>query len=226
MSKYFTDDNDLSSLTTQIEQPTTSVATPIPNPVDNSIQNQINSQNEIPKKPTNVPTSVEEHIASVTAQNNEVNTAMKHITQAAGEQIENDFKSLAPLELFERMNQLTYLIVKMNNKLTAIEKLLIDGGDAKTELDAANIRTESATHNTSTTTSVSPKEQYLKQQEDSKRLSAVELAQQQLSKGMYNHGNGLPSEGYADESNNLEKIFPNMPEEAYQAAYESQVTGK
>jgi hypothetical protein len=207
MSKYFTDDNDLSALTEQVQESTKIDNITIPTQTNNNTSqySQINQQ-----KPTPRPTTVEEHIAAINIQNNEVNKSMEEITKQTGDKISNTFETLAPLELFERMNQLTYLIVKMNNKLTAIEELLVLSKNNKSSV--MDIPKEIVKEK------LSPKEQYI--QENSQELTPLEAAQQQLRQGMESHGNGLPVEGYTDESNNLENIFPNMPTEAYQAAYQ------
>lgn len=212
MSKYFTDDNDISSLTEQLE-PTESYATPIPNAVDVSYKEQISQQTPIettaPTAPQK-PTTVEEHIAAINTQNKQVDNAMKKISEQTAKEIENTFETIAPLELFERMNQLTFLMVQMNNKLTAIETILSEGVDLNTK----NITVPKAEPEVKLT----PKEQYL--QETTKEMTPLEEAHNQLKTGMEAHGNGLPTDGYTGAGTNLEKMFPNMPEEAYQAAYQ------
>ena len=73
MSKYFSDDDSLSSLTEQFDTPTENFVVPTPQEV---------TQQKIPEQETHInpeaPKSVEEHIAVVNAQNNQVNEKGKY----------------------------------------------------------------------------------------------------------------------------------------------------
>jgi len=228
MSKYFTDDT--STLTNQLEEQTEEVnyAMPTPMAVDKSIRDKIIQQDT--PTPIQAPTSVEEHIAVVNHQNKTVNKMMEEITAGTAEKITNTFESLSTLELFERMNQISFLLVKMNSRLDSIEKAINNGNisvnttqtytqvDTKETADVDKVDYQEQAKIKDDISKLSPREQYAMEQ--TKTLSPLETAQKQLADGIKT-GGAMPDEGYVDSSTNLEKIFPNMPDDAYQAAYES-----
>ena len=225
MSKYFTDDT--SNLTNQLEDELeeTNYAMPTPQVVDSSMRDKIIQQDITPIKPT----SVEEHIAVVNHQNKTVNNMIKEITTGTAEEITNTFETLSTLELFERMNQISFLLVKMNARLDGIEKAITDGKTQivepqqeyrqveQTEVEPTKVDYQEAAKDAVDTSKLSPREQYAL--EKTENLSPLEAAHKQLADGI--KSNRLPDEGYIDSGTNLEKIFPNMPADAYQAAYES-----
>jgi hypothetical protein len=228
MSKYFTDDT--TSLTNQLEEQLeeTNYVIPTPAAVDTTIQEKINQQNikDIDQKPT----SVEEHIAIVNNQNKTVNKMMHEITSGTAEEITNTFETLSTLELFERMNQISFLLVKMNSRLDNIEKVIRNNTSTEQKTNnkvdqhivpdttaSEKVDYQEVERNKSEISKLSPREQY--ELGTSKNLSPLEAAQKQLADGIKN--NMMPDEGYDGIGTNLEKIFPNMPAEAYQSAYES-----
>lgn len=204
MSKYFTDESEISSLTEQLPTDNQSnFVVPTPQAVK---QQEIPIQ-ETPETITPPPKTVEEHIAHVNAQNNEITRAVKEISETTATEIKNTFESMEVLELFERMNQISFLLIKMNNRLTSIEEVMVGKQDVASLSDVPEVK-------------LSPREQFI--QQGSKDLTPVEEANKKLSdaqKGV----TGLPSEDYIDKGANLEKMFPNMPEEAYQASYNTNI---
>lgn len=227
MSKYFSDDTPLTDqLEFQIED--NNYVIPTPPHVDTSLR-----EKKIQQEATiavEKPKSVEEHIAVVNHQNKTVNNVMREITAGTAEEITNTFESLSTLELFERMNQISFLLVKMNSRLDSIEQTIksTDTNNQQAQ-EYAKIETaptvetivskpdyQEANTNVIGTSKLTPQEQYALKTTD--KLTTLESAHKQLADGM----NGkLPDEGYLGEGTNLEKIFPNMPTEAYQSAYES-----
>ncbi len=200
MSKYFTDETVVSDLTTQLPPKEENFTMPTP---------QVVNQQEIPIAetiPLTEPKTVEEHIAKINHENKEINKAVKQITETTQEEITNTFETFTALELFEKMNQITYLLIKMNNRMTSIEEVLAGKADA----EILN-KTEKK---------LTPREQFM-QEEQQKNEDNLDKANSQLKKGMSEEVIGLPDEDYLDKGTNLESMFPNMPSEAYQAAYQA-----
>jgi len=224
MSKYFTD--DISPLTNQLENELEELnyAMPTPTVVDDSIREKIIQQDSPKAK------SVEEHIAIVNHQNKTVNNMIKEITTGTAEEITQTFETLSTLELFERMNQISFLLVKMNSRLDSIEKAITNGVNSATvqqpqeytkveqvTTEPTKVDYQEEAQNKAEISKLSPREQYALEKTDN--LSPLEAAHKQLADGI--KSNGMPDEGYTGEGTNLEKIFPNMPAEAYQSAYEA-----
>lgn len=220
MSKYFTDDT--STLTNQLEEQLeeTNYAMPTPTAIDKSMRDKI-IQQDIPN-----PTSVEDHIAIVNHQNKTVNNMIKEITVGTAEEITQTFETLSTLELFERMNQISFLLVKMNSRLDGIEKAINGTNGVKTTQEYTQVEQtavepikpdyQEQEKPKIDTSNMSPREQYALEKTD--KLSPLEAAHKQLADGIKSN---FPDEGYVGEGTNLEKIFPNMPDDAYQAAYSS-----
>ena len=187
MSKYFNTDNvtieqskileDLSATPDDYITPTQAHNTQI--------------KKEIPQKPSEETDEISELIKKVDTQS---------------KAISNTFKEHSSLEIFERLSQLTFLMMAMNDRLTSLEETI--------EKHVLNgYKRENAQPGVQSTKT--PRELYEEQIQNNNKLDSVESVQNKINEGMQIPN--IPDENTTTP--NLEKMFPNLPSEAYQAAY-------
>jgi len=201
MSKYFSNKPEI---TKQIETPVQE-SRAIPQPITKP-KSQLQQKELLRASP-----EIEEEILQVAAQSAIVKETMDEINRINPNKIENALKKFQPAELFERLNQITFVLIEMNNRLTAIEASLEKGE----QLEPVPVKTET----------LSPREQFeAAGQEDvsEKDLMDLDTAKEELKKiTSAKKIPGIPNESYVDNGVSLEEVFPDRPDEAYKAAYSS-----
>ena len=132
---------------------------------------------------------------------------MEKINRVNPRKIEESFKTFKPAELFERLNQITFLMIEMNNRMTAIEAQMRNGNLSNTNDKP-----------------LSPKEQFEQSnpEKNNDQMPTVEQVKNEIKKAQSEKKvPGIPTEDYIDKGVKLEEIFPEQSNEALQAAYES-----
>jgi len=197
MSKYFSNDTTID--TSYISKEPISRAMPTPQEVE---QSPAMSSDQLV-----TPTKIEEEVLQVAAQSAIINEAMDEINRVNPTKIEESFKTFKPAELFERLNQITFLMIEMNNRMTAIEKQIRNG-----DIQNTNDRP------------LTPIEQFEQSNpgKNDDQMMTVEQVKNGIKKAQAEKKvPGIPTEDYIDRGVKLEEIFPDQSNEALQAAYES-----
>ncbi len=212
MSKYFSNDTNLSKYDmTETNSVDVTMATHIPSELSENITHE---QKELLNKPY-IPMNTDEHISYVREQSNQIKKMVETYSEESKQTITNNFSKFAPAELFEKLNQIIFILANINNRLTALE-------DNSKEAKKTNPSINEAISD--------PKELYEfhKRQELNENRSTAEQQisvseAQQIMKKILNGENPLkiPDEGFVDKSMDLEELIPNLPDDAYQAAYAS-----
>ena len=198
MSKYFSNDSNID--TTHITPDEVSRAIPTPPKVEKSPA--MTSEQFV------TPTKIEEEVLKVAAQSAIVKETMDEINRVNPRKIEESFKTFKPAELFERLNQITFLMIEMNNRMTAIEAQMKSGvlyGDKSDK-------------------PLSPKEQFEQSNTNTNNEQMMTVAQvkEEIKRAQTEKKvPSIPTEDYIDKGVRLEEIFPEQSNEALQAAYES-----
>jgi len=192
MSKYFNNTESLSTSISDISEENNSIIPTHIQQIDNdgkaNLQSKLNN-------------SLDDEIKKVASQSAIIDDSMdelKKVTDSYAE-IENALKKFKPLELFERLNQITFLMIEMRNRLDAIENHL--------RLDEEKPLK-------------SPIEQF-NETSNNDDLMDPKVAKEQLNSIQKGNIPTIPNENYIENGVNLEEMFPGKPDEAYQAAYKS-----
>lgn len=112
--------------------------------------------------------------------------------------IPNQFNQFAPAELFEKLNQLIFVVSNLSNRITDMEKTI------------AGHKNKVVEHKTTT---ISDPAQIIAFEKEYNRNNVQETLDN------IKKGKNIPMEDYIDNSVRLEEMFPELGDEAYQAGY-------
>jgi len=194
MSKYFNNTESLSTPISEVSEENDSIIPTHIQQLDDSGKSNLQSK---------LNSTFDDEIKRVASQSAIIDDSMdelKKVTDSYTE-IENALKKFKPLELFERLNQITFLMIEMRNRLDAIENhLKID--EEKPPKSPIEHFNESS---------------YNKDND----LMNPKVVKEQLNNIQRGGIPTIPNENYIENGANLEEMFPGKPDEAYQAAYKS-----
>lgn len=222
MSKYFSQDSELFNYTSEV----TSDDPNNKSPVIPSTENLTSPLDEQKKESLRIPAdSIDEndYISLVHKQTAAVSDMVAQYSHDSKQEIKRQFDKFSPAELFEKMNQMMFVISTLNNKVDELSSLF-----AKTQMDTPSEDKELS----------NPEDLYVRQEKQRVIIQNENIPQQiptkstvdsvpaigDITKQLSNIKSGapqLPDDGYTDSSINLEQMFPDLDDEAYQAAYSS-----
>lgn len=131
-------------------------------------------------------------------QNEQLQKMINTYTTETNTNVPNQFNHFAPAELFEKLNQLIFVVSNLSNRITDMEK---------------TINNQQNKINEKRPTTISDPAQIMAFEKEYNRNN-VQAALDNIKKGK-----NLPMEDYIDNSVRLEEMFPEMGDEAYQAGY-------
>lgn len=210
MSKYFSNDV-LPQHDVFVEEETTTYSTPkhiLQN--DESTKSKLTKQNNLDKI---------EELKTIAKETYEVDDSIANIEANALEalkNIEGSLKKFSPAQLFERLNQITVLLIELNNRVGALENSL---NNNNTQFNNTEHKKQTQHH----ADEISPKEKFIAEESnelDYSKAADVKKAMEDIT-SQNKSKPALPDEDYIDKGVNLEEIFPDRPTEAFQAAYEA-----
>lgn len=236
MGKYFSNDSELVNYITtdDLAIDMTKTVTMPTSVVHNSTENLSESNKKVLEKQSTIKTeNIDDKINEIYNQNE---TIKNHFNQIEKERVKQTFKSFDELEVLERLNQITFLLVQQNSRLDNIENFLknssnsyshtnldeentyddtnnaVEFNDRELEVQASNVNTNS----------MSPIERHIYETNKSNEIDYMnhDDVRTELNKIQYNQNTPIiPMDGLSDNSINLEETFPDRDPEAYQAAY-------
>jgi hypothetical protein len=246
MSKYFTNDVDVSlshAESIQSSLRTEQNVVPSADNLTNSSQIDENTRKLLtPTKEFRSPKDAiddEDYIQLVYEQSAEVTESIKKFSNDTKQEIKNVFDKFAPAEIFEKLNQLIYVVTQLNNRVASLEELIQNNSPQITTNVQNNSQPIIKTNSIDTTitetmstnsdlgipvnhhTPFSNRPTEVTSEDDQPMMTVAEIKHHLRDITSGKSPSILPTNGYLDKSINLEKIFPNMDDEAYQAAYSS-----
>jgi len=237
MGKYFQNDSEL--LNYAVNSDTMSVDMSEQNTIPNFNTQTERILSDEDKETLSKPISSEQQsIDSKIDEIHEQNEAIKeHFIHIEKEKVKQTFKSFDELEVLERLNQITFLLVQQNSRLDKIEEFLKSSSDSlnkpnesfedklresERESEIQNLKPEDISHMT-------PTERHIYETNNTDKpvdFTNPTDVQREISKIRNGQPPSLPDEGLIDTSVNLEEMFPDKDPEAYQAAYSSMEAAK
>jgi hypothetical protein len=237
MSKYFSDDSDLVSyVSSNGSIDTTDRQNVMPNleqsqPHYNISDNQKEALNNL---------DVEKKLDDVSEDNQIIQKEFEKISK---EKVKQTFKSFDALEVLERLNQITFLLIEQKHKIDKIEKV-IEGMNVKpfnqSKKSSGSAKSEELTEREveelktkpdvipKNIDELSPIERH--KLETSNNSNVVDYLNpttvQNKLNSIRSNAPSLPNEGFEDKSIVLEEIIPGKDPEAYQAAYSAMEEAK
>jgi len=220
MGKYFSNDTDLKIHIDDNEKNSNIV---IP-----SADNLTHALSEITKekllKNKFEPTNVDEYIDMVKVQTQQTTQMVQRYSEESKQDLKKQFDKFSPVELFEKINQLIFVVADLSNRIGKLEiavksKHTISDDEKPVEIsDPADIyRLQQMLDNGDFVNNEKNTDQEKKNKlvdddldEIKKRLAAVKSNKPLKT---------IPSEGFTDSGIKLEEVFPNLDNEAYEAAY-------
>ena len=144
MGKYFSNDSDLSNYTTVADESvdTTKLAMPT-----NHILNQsssVDAKEILHQFPKNndykQPTTTDEHIDFVKNQNALANHMVNSYSEELKTKVKNQFELFSPAELFEKLNQIMFVLADLGNRISSLENTtknnIVTGNCCKISLES------------------------------------------------------------------------------------------
>lgn len=120
-------------------------------------------------------------------------------------------KEIKQTEILEKLSQHSFLMIQINDRLMKIENMLLSLTGAEITPKETGVGRE-----------LTPRELYEESLKADEKIDYmdVNVVRKKIDTMKDNIPN-IPLEDYIDNGVKLEELFPNMPDEAYQAAYKS-----
>lgn len=228
MGKYFTNDSDLlkySSDDTSVDM--TKNAMPDISHQERQLSASEKSILDTPKDTPPKNESIYDKIDEIQEQNQKLAEEFNRIGR---EKVKQTFKSFDELEVLERLNQITFLLIQQNNRIENIEKALINNINTVKTNESMSVKTPSEmdveTQTPKDISELTPTEKHILETSKKESLDGVDLMNpnvvaKELNKIKSGQVPNIPLDGLVDNGVKLEEMFPGKDPEAYQAAYKS-----
>lgn len=237
MSKYFSEN---SHLIKNDDFGFSSNETPHAMPLADNLTTQLNSEkrnllsekieSKSNKRFQNENNLEEDYIENVISQSEQINEVLNKYTEQTKQNIENKFNKFSPAEMFEKMNQLIYVVTQLSNKIQKLEETINNDVTHKSvqDIDVAEPKPEKKIESQPTQIKKEHNElqipKNIKAQNNALKkeippmLTADEI-RTHLASLTSGKGGTIPVNDYLDQGVNLEELFPHLDDEAYQAGY-------
>jgi len=225
MGKYFSNDSELVNYasTDDLSVDMTNQQTIIPNMVKSQPQTTLSNNQKETLSSAN-QTSIEDKIDEISEQNEQITN---HFEQIERERVKQTFKSFDELEVLERLNQITFLLVEQNDRISRIESFLKNQNSniSKTntlEKTKDNISPREQDEIKKTPDDISkmtPTERHIYETEKADNINYMDPNSVRKELNNMKTSPTIPTEGFDDKGVVLEELIPDKDPEAYQAAY-------
>ncbi len=190
MSKYFSNNTDFSHYPINDDGniPTSNIP-------------EFTNENIISDEKKDILTNKQNNIEleRIREQNIQLQKMLDNYTTETKSNIPNQFNNFAPAEIFEKLNQLIFVVSNLSNRITDMENTLKQQNRIITP--------------TTTSRTISDPSQIVEFEKEFSK-NKVQATLENIKKGK-----NIPMEDYIDNSVRLEEMFPELDDEAYQAGY-------
>lgn len=216
MGKYFSKDSELSKYV--LPENTESVKNVIP--LTDNLTNTLSDTTKEKLSKRFEPTNQDEYIDMVREQTDHVSNMIKKYSDESKKEFKNQFDKFAPAELFEKLNQLIFVVADLSNRITSLENKFSNNNtppNSKNEIEISDpadlfrLQHELDTLDSS--------KRFNQKPQNIPDVSAIREHLSNIKQG--NKVRTIPTEEYIDKGIKLEEVFPNLDDEAYQAVYSS-----
>lgn len=217
MGKYFSNDTNFSNY--DITNDNSVDATKAIPSTDNLTAPLSDETKEKLSRTPNEAVNEDDYINLVKEQTEQVSSMIQQYSDESKQELKNQFQKFQPVEIFEKLNQIIFVIAQLGNKITSLEKtlntIMTNNADEPDDKNENNNDMNIDEHN-ETENDIPQSIPNTNQTSDD--MPTVNEIKQKIN--MAKNGN-KDNDTYTDKSVKLEEIFPNLDDEAYQAAYAS-----
>lgn len=221
MGKYFSNDSDFSQYNLEEEKHSNVIPS-----TDNLTKPLSDKTKEKLSRTPNDAVNEDDYINLVKEQTEQVSSMISKYSEESKQELHNQFKKFQPVEIFEKLNQLIFVVAQLNNKISKLENTLLGIEEEKQNrviTDPAQLyklqEKEKMLENINIPENIPVQE--IKTPDNFKKNERpdINVLRQQINDAK--NGKKIPNYEYSDNSINLEEVFPDLDDEAYQAAYAS-----
>jgi hypothetical protein len=227
MGKYFSSNTDTSKfeLTESVDKITVPSVDNLTTPLSSQVKEKL-SQTRI-----DTPTTQDDYIDAVKVQVDQVSDMVKKYSDESKKELKNQFEKFAPVELFEKINQLIFVIADMSNRISTLEQIIATNFNIQNQAqpkmveitDPADLyrlqtRMDKLGEDELSST-VTPQNIPSQPKNSNNVMPDVNDVRRQLNNIKQGKSKSIPSEGFTDKGIKLEEVFPDLDDEAYSAAY-------
>lgn len=225
MGKYFSNDSDLVNYQADLGE--MSVDMTKPTNIHQPQQELSSYQKEMLSTPATSPNTptLDDKIEEVHQQNEEIKEHFEQIDKA---RVKQTFKSFDELEVLERLNQITFLLVEQNDRISRIESFLKGHTTpieqvVETETPIQQNEIDLTQQEPTDISQMSPTERHIMETQEKKEVNLTNINDVKKELNRIQSGNppSIPDEGFIDNGVNLEELIPDRDPEAYQNAYKA-----
>jgi len=216
MGKYFSNTSDFSKYdVTDDNSVDTSTVIPSTDNLTNKLSDE--TKEKLSKTP-NDATNEDEYINLVKEQTDQVSSMIKKYSDESKQELKNQFKKFQPIEIFEKLNQIIFVIAELSNRINSLEKTIKGNSEEKEEQKKISDPSElyAIQQHQELENKINIPENIPESKEE--KLPNIEEIKKKINEAK---SGKIPNDDYKDNSINLEEVFPDLDDEAYQAAYAS-----
>lgn len=149
------------------------------------------------------------NIVKVHKEIQEINNIVENYSEETKKEIKNQFNVFGPAELMGKMNQIMFMMMNLNDRLISIEGAIKNQPVEKPKSQTINDPRDLI--------NIDKSLNRLEQTNNIPSIDDIKIQLEKIKSGKVPVS--IPDEDYIDKSVNLEEIFPDLEDEAYQAAY-------
>lgn len=222
MGKYFSTDTDTSKYGI-VNEEKNAVAMPSTDNLTVPLSNEKKERLSIIKQ-DNAPTQ-DDYIDMVKVQADAATDMVKKYSEESKQELKNQFEKFSPVELFEKINQLIFVVADLSNRVSSMEQTIKTGKvEQPQEMEITDpetlyrIQSRMEKRGIDNFEDAAPKS--IPQQPENNTVDVPDINDVRRRLAEIKSGvKSIPSEGLVDKSIKLEEVFPNLDDEAYSAAY-------
>lgn len=229
MGKYFSADSDLTKFTGFEEKPNTVIPSVnnLTDPLPTDSKEKLSTVRQ-----DNIPMTQDDYIDMVRVQADAATQMVNRYSQETKKVMEQQFEKFAPVELFEKLNQIIFTIADLSNRITSLEQKIdhISNGtpiqEKKQPLEITDPEQLYRFQNKLDSLIASKKPESIPVNAQTNNISEDDISgidintvRRRLEDARAGNIRKLPDEGLIDESIKLEEVFPDLDDDAYTAAY-------
>lgn len=222
MGKYFSKDSDLTKFNIAEEKSKQAIPTSdnLTTPISETTREKLATIRR------DSPQTQDDYIDMVRVQADAASDMVNKYSNDAKKMMEQQFEKFAPAELFEKLNQIIFTLADLSNRITSLEHRVTTGVPTPEkkpieitdpeQLYKLQNRLDELTKVRSPESIPDTRSNDTASSEDKPDITEIKKRLLEAKSGKTRK---IPSEGLADEAIKLEEVFPNLDDEAYQAAY-------
>lgn len=159
----------------------------------------------------------EMYVDTILTKHNEATAMVEKYSEETKTRIKNEFEKFAPIELFGKINQLIFVVADLANRITQLEDVIKTSKNLEQPQNTTDTVVDGIDKRVSPPAKTQKSIEHPSIHETQRLMDTVRERLNNAKSG--NPVPRIPIDGLQQSDTKLEEIFPNLDDDAYEAAY-------